>query len=320
LNQWVGDQRPHFASDPPALSSSPLITSAEVKLSQAALKAQAADAQAQDNDLDPRMSLLKIMVEAITGKRIHLFKASDIKQPAPAGNGTAVQPAPPPKAGFGVEYDMHESYSETEQTHVSASGTIKTADGREISFQLDLSMSRSYAEQSNISLRAGDGIRKDPLVLNFGGTAAELSDQKFSFDLDGDGDQEQVSQLSSATGYLALDKNGNGRIDSGKELFGPQTNSGMGELAALDSDKNGWIDENDAAFSQLKVWVPDGKGDGKLMSLQEAGVGALALAHVNSQFELRGNGNSNLGAVKDTGLFLFENGQVGSLQEIDLTV
>jgi hypothetical protein len=56
------------------------------------------------------------------------------------------------------------------------------------------------------------------------------------------------------------------------------------------------------------------------MSLQEAGVGALALAHVNSQFELRGNGNSNLGAVKDTGLFLFENGQVGSLQEIDLTV
>jgi hypothetical protein len=54
--------------------------------------------------------------------------------------------------------------------------------------------------------------------------------------------------------------------------------------------------------------------------LREAGVGALALAHVNSKFELRGAGNSDLGGVRDTGVFLFEDGSVGSLQEIDLTV
>ena len=50
------------------------------------------------------------------------------------------------------------------------------------------------------------------------------------------------------------------------------------------------------------------------------GLSALALAHINSQFELRGQRNSDLGAVKDTGVFLFEDGGVGTLQEIDLTV
>jgi hypothetical protein len=218
-----------------------------------------------------------------------------------------------------VEYDLHEQYVEAEQTTVSAKGTIKTADGKEINFQLDLSMSRSYYESTDISLRMGNAQRKDPLVINFDGNAAQLSDQKFSFDLDGDGDEEDISQFASASGYLALDKNSDGRINDGKELLGPETDSGFGELAALDSDKNGWIDENDAAFDQLKVWVP-GTDGGKLLSLKEAGVGALALAHVGSKFELRGQGNSNLGGIRDTGVFLFEDGRVGTLQEVDLTV
>ena len=236
----------------------------------------------------------------------------DYTPPVPGSTAT-------PEADWGMEYDFHESYAEVEQTTVSASGTIRTADGREISFQMDLSMSRSYYEETNISLRAGNAQRKDPLVINFDGTAAQLSDMKFSFDLDGDGSQEEISQLAAGSGYLALDKNDNGKVDDGLELLGPATDSGFGELAALDGDRNGWIDENDTAFEQLKVWVP-GTDGGKLMSLKEAGVGALALAHVNSAFELRGNGNSDLGAIRDTGLFLFEDGTVGSLQEIDLTV
>jgi hypothetical protein len=142
---------------------------------------------------------------------------------------------------------------------------------------------------------------------------------KFSFDLDADGKEESISQFASASGYLALDKNADGKINNGTELLGPATDDGFSELAQLDGDKNGWIDENDAAFNQLKIWIP-GTDGGKLMSLKEAGVGALALAHINSQFELRGQRNSDLGAVKDTGVFLFEDGGVGTLQEIDLTV
>ena len=310
LRTWKGRQ--------PAMDTVPAGGPAtQVRLSEQAVSIQATEA-GRDANIDPKLKMLIAMIEAITGKRIKLLDAVTLNQPPTAGArlGNGNSPVP---ADWGMEYDLHESYAEMEQTTVSAQGVIRTADGREISFQLDLSMSRSYYEETNVSVRAGNVQRKDPLVINFGGTAAQLSDMKFSFDLDGDGKEEEISQFASASGYLVLDRNANGKVDNGLELLGPATDSGFGELAALDSDRNGWIDENDAAFDQLMVWIPGADG-GKLMSLREAGVGALALAHVGSRFELRGNGNSNLGGVRDTGVFLFEDGTVGSLQEIDLTV
>lgn len=310
---WKG-QRPDAAAAPaPVARPAP-----QVKLSDQALALQATEQKQNGKQLDPKLKLLITMIEAITGKQIKLLNTSELTQPPAAGAGQGSGGnAPAPEADWGMEYDFHESYMEVEQTTVSASGIIRTADGKEISFELNLSMSRSFYEETNISVRAGNAQRKDPLVINFGGTAAQLSDQKFSFDLDGDGSKEEISRFASASGYLVLDKNANGRVDDGRELLGPATDNGFGELAALDKDGNGWIDENDAAFDELKVWMP---GSDKLMSLREAGVGALALAHVNSKFELRGQGNSNLGGVRDTGVFLFEDGTVGSLQEIDLTV
>lgn len=328
LNQWVGNRRLEQLNVASAATAPVLATSAtpSLNLSAQGLATQAAEAAKDSQNKDPKLTLLELMLEQLTGERVRLIDVSDLAPsaaplvvtgPGASTGSTATNTTRP--AGFGMEYDLHESYAESEQTSVSASGVIKTTDGRTIDFTLDVSMSRSFYTERNVSIRAGDAVRKDPLVINFGGTAAELADQRFSFDLDGDGDKEKLAQFASASGYLALDKNGNGRIDNGKELFGPQTNSGYGELAAHDADNNGWIDENDAVFSQLKVWVPDNNG-GKMMSLKEAGIGALALAHVGSQFGLRGSNNSDLGQVRETGMFLFENGRVGSLQEIDLTV
>jgi hypothetical protein len=57
-----------------------------------------------------------------------------------------------------------------------------------------------------------------------------------------------------------------------------------------------------------------------LRRLGELGIGALALAHAATPFALRGDGNSDLGLVKSTGLYLREDGGAGSFQEIDLTV
>lgn len=311
LTAWKG-ARPG-AQNAPAPAQIP-----RVQLSDQALAIQAAEVQEKGEQFDPKLKMLIAMIEAITGKRIKLLDASELSQP-PAGGATQGNGgnAAVPEADWGMEYDFHESYAEVEQTTVSASGSIRTADGKEISFELTLSMSRSYYEETHISLRAGNAQRKDPLVINFGGTAAQLSDQKFSFDLDGDGSKEEISKFASASGYLVLDRNANGKVDDGLELLGPATDSGFGELAALDKDRNGWIDENDAAFDELKIWMP---GSNTLMSLREAGVGALALAHVNSKFELRGNANSDLGGVRESGVFLYEDGAVGSLQEIDLTV
>jgi hypothetical protein len=181
-------------------------------------------------------------------------------------------------------------------------------------------MTRSFREETNVSVRAGDARRKDPLVINFDGNAAQLTDQRFRFDLDADGSKEELAMLASGSGYLALDKNDNGMIDSGTELFGPATGSGFAELAKYDQDGNGWIDENDAVYSRLRIWAPDLKNAGSLATLQERQVGALFLGDVATPFELRNGQNQDLGAVRSTGVYLTESGQAGTLQEIDLTV
>ena len=74
----------------------------------------------------------------------------------------------------------------------------------------------------------GDAVRlQDPLVINFGGTSAQLTSAKFSFDLNADGKVERISSV------------------------GP--NSGFQELAVCDSDHNNWIDESDPIYDKLLV-------------------------------------------------------------------
>ena len=269
------------------------------------------------------------MVEMLIGHSIRIFSAKDVQHrtaaptitaPGAAAPAAPQQGAPARPAGLGIEYDTHTVHQESEQTVVSAEGTVKTVDGREISFKLDLSMTRSYREETSLSIRAGDAVRKDPLVLNFNGTAAQLSDHRFAFDLNGDGTAENMALLTGGSGYLAIDRNANGRIDSGTELFGPSTNSGFGELSALDGDHNGWIDENDSAFNTLRIWTPATEGDGTLETLRQRQVGAIAVGHVASPFELRGTGNSDLGAIAASGVFLAEDGKLGTVQEVNLSV
>lgn len=212
---------------------------------------------------------------------------------------------------------------ETESTQFAAQGTVRTADGREIRFSLQLDMQRSYRQESSFSLRLGDAVAVDPLVINFDGSAAQLQDLRFAFDLDSDGQTDNVPLLSGNRGYLALDLNHNSRIDNGRELFGPDTGNGFAELAAYDSDGNGWIDEADPVFQHLQVWTPsaDGaEGAGSLRTLADVGVGALSTNAVATPFALRTADNASLGTVRSTSAYLRENGSVGTVQQVDLTV
>ncbi|QDX80670.1 hypothetical protein B9N43_05060 [Denitratisoma sp. DHT3] len=288
--------------------------------------AETQETRNDQTDSDPTLSLIRLMVEFITGKPVRIFSmaepAADAgSQAATADQSTQASAAPFPTAtGPGLAFEHHVRREETEQLDLSTEGVINTADGRSISFRLDLTMSRHYAEQLDISLRTGSARRTDPLVLNFSGTGAQLSNQRVRFDLNGDGQQENVALLAEGNAYLALDRNNNGQIDNGLELFGPASNSGFAELARYDDDGNGWIDENDAVFKQLSLWTPDRNGGGTLESLAQKGVGALYLGQTRSPFELRGAGNQDLGAVTASGLYLSETGKAGFMQEIDLTV
>lgn len=224
----------------------------------------------------------------------------------------------------GGTYTEDYSYKEKETTTFKTTGTVKTADGREIDFRLSMSMSRSFQEAYSGTVNFGTPLNQraslcDPLVINLNTAAASVSDQSFFFDLDADGTKDQISKLSSGSGFLALDKNGDGKINDGTELFGTQTGDGFRDLAAYDKDQNGWIDEKDGIFTRLRVWSKDEKGNDILYTLKEAGVGAIYLGHAATDFALKSyEDNSTNALVRQTGVFLFENGDAGTIQHLDL--
>ncbi len=276
------------------------------------------------------LRLILDMIAMLTGHEARVFDASTLQvdSPAPAvqapdqsGESGQTQ-APQQIAGYGIEYDRHESYSESEQTRFQATGVVNTTDGKAISFSVALSMARSYHVESDVSIREGDARKKqDPLVLNFNGSAAQLTSQRFSFDLNSDGKtEEDINFVTSGSGFLALDRNGDGKINNGSELFGAQSGDGFVELSALDSDHNGWIDENDAAFSELRVWTKDSSGKDRLSTLSQANVGALNVASIATPFDIKDGSNALQGQIRASGIFIQEDGQAGTLQQIDLTV
>lgn len=338
LRTWIG-ARSSEADTTPNAGRNLLTQNDAVQISAAARSAQSNEATAIQNSLDaiendPRMRLIRAMIAMLTGQDVKVFNASDLSSAAPAlpaAPATTAQSSPqaasgnaaatPAPAGYGIEYERHETYSEAEQTHFQASGTIRTADGQEISFDLSLAMTRSYRQESNTTLRLGDARQtRDPLVINFSGTAAQLTSQRFKFDLNADGQSEDINFVKGGSGFLALDKNGDGKINDGTELFGAQSGNGFADLATLDSDHNGWIDENDPAYAQLRVWTKDASGGDHLSTLKQSGVGALNLASVSTPFAIKEPNNALLGRITSSGIYVGENGNIGSLQQVDLTV
>ena len=219
---------------------------------------------------------------------------------------------------FTITAERETVYMESETTSFSTTGCVKTADGREINFNLDVSMSRNFVQYTKETVQNVASFI-DPLVINLNGNIAEVSDQKFYFDLDADGEEDLISRLCEDSGYLALDKNGDGSINDGSELFGTQSGNGFADLSVYDEDKNGWIDENDDVWNKLKIWVQDENGNSKLYSLAEQGVGAICLQNVSTQFDQRGMSGEVNAAIRNTGIFLYENGTAGTIQHLDLT-
>lgn len=335
LRAWVGDHRPNFEGKRAQMDS--LMASAnQVRISlagqQAAASERAPTGTKSSNEIkdaadqvtnDPKIQLLIIMIESLTGRKVKIFDARDLnvnngaQNPAPQDPNAA---APSQKQGFGLEYDKHESIHESEQTSFSAQGTVKTLDGQEIKFDLSLSMQREFSQETNVSIRVGDAVKKDPLVINFNGTAAQLTEAKFDFDLDSDGKDEKISFVGGGSGFLVLDRNSNGKVDNGAELFGTKSGNGFADLAAYDNDGNHWIDENDAVYSKLRVWSKGASGADTLSTLEQRNVGALFLGNLATPFDLKNNSNDTLCQVRSTGIYLQENGSAGTLQQVDLVV
>ncbi len=213
--------------------------------------------------------------------------------------------------------EIHYRYEE-EHTEFDTTGTVITADGRKLDINLNVEMSRSFEEYYTQSHELPVNLC-DPLVINLDTSVAEVCDEKFRFDLDCDGTNEQICRLSSQSGYLAIDLNKDGIINDGNELFGTKSGDGFKDLAAYDSDRNGWIDEADDVWKDLKILVQNNDGTDNLYSLSDKNIGAIYLGNVRTDFTQK---NLMTGAtdavIRSTGLFLYEDGSAGTIQHIDL--
>lgn len=214
-------------------------------------------------------------------------------------------------------FELSSTYIEAEALSFQATAYVKT-DDREIALQLNVSLSRSFMQQTNISFE-DTKVLQDPLILELSGSFPSLSSKTFDIDIDSDGEEDQISMLGANSAFLALDKNSNNIIDDGSELFGAKSSNGFEELRAYDDDKNGWIDENDKIFNKLRIWKKS-QGEDKLIALGEVGIGAIFLGDISTPFELKTLSNEQLGVMRGSSFFLFENGKAGVISQIDLAV
>ncbi len=180
---------------------------------------------------------------------------------------------------------------------------------------LDLVASDAYGAELIRSLFNTAKTILSPIILDLDGDGVETAGVKSGayFDHDGNGFAEQTGWAKSEDGLLVLDKNGNGTIDSGRELFGDQTllangtraANGFQALAELDDNADGKIDVNDAAYANLKIWQ-DLDGDGystpnELKTLSEMGIASINTGFSDSSLvDENGNAHKQIGSYQRT--------------------
>ncbi len=295
-----------------------VLEAVSVRLSAKGLKGRVAnfepDAKGYTVD-EAKVRLLIEMLKSLTGKEISFEDLKNILR----GDSVSADSGAEVAAQRTQALEIVEIREETEDTVFYADAIIKTEDGQEVHFEIQLEMSRSFRQELRIEANQSARLT-DPLVLNFAGTAAELGGVSFDFDLNSDGQNEQISSLGAGSGFLALDKNEDGVINNGSELFGPTNGNGFSELSVYDLDENGFIDENDPVFEKLQIFTQDSTGKQNLSSLKGRGVGAISLGSIDTPFDLRDGQNGLRAKIRSTGVFVGSSGNHGTVQQIDFAV
>ncbi len=212
------------------------------------------------------------------------------------------------------------SYHEEQSLEYASTGTAITADGRKLSFNYNFAVSESFSREYESMVETAVRRCIDPLVINLDDCPTSINNQTFYFDLDGDGEEDEMHNLGGGAGFLALDRNEDGEINDGLELFGARTGDGFKELAEFDEDGNGWIDENDPIFTKLRIMTITENGEKELYGLKKSDVGAIFLGRVDTEFRHRESAGDVAALTRSSGIFLHESdGHAGGVQHVDFT-
>lgn len=187
---------------------------------------------------------------------------------------------------------------------------IEREDGTKISVEF------THLEMDRVTVQQGGPQQQpasDPLVLDLDGDGIELTkpEDGVLFDINGDGIKEQTAFVGPDDGFLAMDWDLNGLIESGLELFGDQKGapSGFAELAKFDENQDSRINEADSIFSKLLIYRElnrDGVGSKEeLAGLKDYGIQSISLSYLNAELNSAGN---RISQVSD---YQKQNGQNG---------
>ncbi len=176
-----------------------------------------------------------------------------------------------------------------------------------MSFNIEIQMEFAFSYEEL-------GVQQsDPITFDLDGDGVELTGYAngANFDITGSGQKVNTAFVEGGDAFLVFDRNNNGSVDNGKELFGDQNgaSNGFEELRKLDSNKDGVIDSNDKDFAQLKLFKDNGNGiteEGELVSLADEGITSISLGYKDVD-EAAANGNR----ITQTASFIRNNGRSG---------
>lgn len=228
------------------------------------------------------------------------------------------------KIEWGFSLNIKNEYYQKSSIEFNTKAKIKTEDNKDIDFDVSFAFSKEFYEvhEKELVIKSDNFI--DPLIINFKGDIKSFDNistkLKFTFDINSDGDVEKIPLLRDGSGFLALDKNNNGTIENGNELFGTTSGDGFADLKEYDEDDNDWIDENDAIFKDLRIWEKSESGEDRLITLYEAGVGALYLSSADTNFDYHESIENKIAHLKQSSFYLKEDGKPGLITGIDFVV
>jgi Ca2+-binding RTX toxin-like protein len=136
----------------------------------------------------------------------------------------------------------------------------------------------------------------DPLVVDLNGDGVKLvgvDASRANFDFGGDGFRERTGWVSPEDGLLVRDLDGNGRIETARELIGTETQDAYSVLRGLDQNADNKITAADFVWSTLRIWRDaDGDGitdSGELRTLSELGITEFSLTDQAVRRRVDGN-------------------------------
>jgi hypothetical protein len=264
---------------------------------------------------DQKIRLIKEMLSWLTGETVEL-RLPQLDYSKNKAMGLHESKGTPAKNVQRFDYKYSEEITDTESYSFKAVGQVKTKDGKDIKFDMNINFNRTLIQNKKIEMKAQQAM-VDPLVINFESDIPSLHDKSINFDIDSNGTLDNLPFFSNA-GYLAIDKNKDGVINDGSELFGPASGNGFGELGEYDDDGNGWIDENDSVFKDLVVWTMDEGGKQQLLAALKADVGAIYLGNTNTNFRLLDSQGQMAASISQSGIYLKESGGVSAITHIDV--